>query len=356
MSTAFDRPLLFFIDEGQELAAQRNFAPKILRLRNKWIYLVAGFQNPSEAPIEWIANSSLLGFQLIDWRDREVFGNAAGLSRAQKEFLAQLDRGMCVCFLPGLSAWKSAFLTVVPEVAFSTPSESIAAQSKAFLSRFAWKPLGEITTGQDAGEREFDQATERFLRDVLIQAHLQSGITERFERAGIRSASKQGKTIRDLCAGGWIKVWPLAIGRGRPLKLVEPTEKALEHFGVSWKKTRGSLPTRVATQMLEKKFRSRLGWTCVLEGQLVGKQVDLLLRDERNRVVCVEVENSVEHCMHNALHCLSCDEVRKHVVVCLTKKGLDAVKQKFAGFTELAGNERVEPIMLSRALGEGWMP
>lgn len=346
------RPIVLIVDEAQLFVGHAGIAEKILTLRHSGIHVVFVFQNPHLIPAEVIGNlDAHFVFRLHDQRDRQHIARSINLNQRQMNALVSLPQRTSVCFLP-TSPYKRAFELDVPHIDIDRVPQPVAEAS--FIQGLAWEPLTENSSSE--AKVGFDEKTERFMQDVIIKAHEKSGLTHRFERAGIRSASKQGKIIRDLCAGGWIKVWPLAIGRGRPVKLVEPTEKALKHFAVTWKKTRGSLPTRVATQLLAKKFRGILGWTCIAEGKLGDKQVDLLLRDERNQVVCLEIENSIDHAAHNALHCLRFDDVRKHVVVCLTKKGLDAVKKKFAGFKELSGNERIELIVLSKALSEAWLP
>lgn len=59
--------------------------------------------------------------------------------------------------------------------------------------------------------------------------------------------------------------------------------------------------------------------------------------------------------MHNALHCIGCDEVRKHVVLYLTKRAVGAVEKMFAAVPERANNPRIEVLTLAKSLGE-WMP
>ena len=87
------------------------------------------------------------------------------------------------------------------------------------------------------------------------------------------------------------------------------------------------------------------------------KQVDLLCRDVDNKIVSCEIANSPNHEVDNALFCLACDEVRKHVVICTSKKTLDAVKRQFKEVVGLAGNERVEIVTLAQVLNDDdWMP
>ncbi len=352
--------LLFMADEGQGLFAQDGLGDKILLLRHARVHLITNIQNASKCPIELRGNSTLISFQLTDRVDQDVFGKAAGFtSREQFEMLGRLEVGQCVCRLPQ-SKWKSPFLATVPRIEFSEPEFDVEMESKRFLSQFDWTPHEEDEPVGAGSVKDMDKAAERFLRDVLNQAHESSALTARFERAGIRSASKQGQIIKQLIVDGHITVHALAVGRGRPLKLVEPTSKAFEQFDVKWKKTRGLLPTRVATTLLEKKFSKLKGWSFVREGVLrygeAKKAVDVLLRDSANRIVTLEVAGNAEHEVHNCLACLGSDEVRLHVVVCLNKKILEAVKVKFSGFDELVGNERVVLMTLSQALKDEWLP
>ncbi len=357
---AENRPLLLLVDEAQELFQQEGVGAKILALRHYGVHLIANTQNPSRSPVEIRGNSTLVSFRLTDRVDQEVFGKAAGFtSREQFNMLGRLEVGQCICHLPQ-SEWKSPFLATVPRIEFSDPEFDIQAESKRFLSQFDWTPLEEDVPLAAGVAKDMDEPTERFLRDVLNQAHEASPLTQRFERAGVRSASKQGQIIKQLVADGYITVHALAVGRGRPLKLVEPTAKAFNEFDVQWKKSRGSLPTRVATTLLAKKFSKLNGWSCVREGMLrfdeAEKAVDLLLRDSENRIVAVEVAGNPKHEVHNCLACLGSNELRRHVVVCVNKSVLEAVKVKFSGFDELSNSERVWVLTLSQALREDWMP
>lgn len=364
-----DKPLLFFLDEGQVIATQRDFAVKMLQLRHHGIHLLANFQNASLAPIELLGNcDALISFQCVDERDRATFARAANLTSDMMAHLPLLKQGECVCSFPRLG-W-SPLLCSVPRLDFRLiDNEYIARRSVQFLERFPWVASqasandGVADSGSSglSGAGGVDEKTEAFLRDVLNQSHEFSSLMRRFERAGIRSASKQGSILRTLTGEGLVRIWELPVGRGRPLKLVEPTEKAFERYGVTWKVGRGSLPARAATEFLYQKIRRWEGWHCQKEGMLDSgdgeqKRVDLLCRDPENRVVAIEVAGSVGHEVHNALHCLKSVEVRKHVVVCVNKRVCDAVKKRFAGVTELVGNERVEVITLATALRDGWEP
>lgn len=87
-----------------------------------------------------------------------------------------------------------------------------------------------------------------------------------------------------------------------------------------------------------------------------AKQIDLLWRDANNKAVSIEIAGSADHEVHNAINCLGHSEVRKHVVVAVDKKVLEQVKKKFAGFSELAKNDRIEIVTLAQALSETWVP
>jgi hypothetical protein len=140
------------------------------------------------------------------------------------------------------------------------------------------------------------------------------------------------------------------------MKLVEPTDKALEAFKVTWKKTRGALPTRAATGFLLTKLKKLPGWIWLPEGRLGDKPVDLLGRDPQNRVVTVEIAHSDGHEVHNALHCLKFPDVKSHVVVTTTKIVAAKLKKRMAKMPELEANPRLEILPLSTALTDQWSP
>lgn len=348
--------LLFMLDEGQLLAQQRDFASKILQLRHAGISLIMNAQNPSCLPVELLSNSDLISFQLVDRRDKDAFGNAVSLTREQRDHLSQLDQGCCVCFLSGVRC-KGVFLGKVPSVEFSGVELDVEEQSKGFVKQFGWEGIESVKVAE-VGGTQVDVDVEKFLQDVLDQRYEDSAVTKRFERCGIRSASVQGQVIRRLTSEGFIVIYALAVGVGRPWKLVEPTDKCFQKFGVSWKKTRGVLPTRIATKLLRRNFEKLDGWNVVLEGRLEkdGKQIDLLCRDSLNRVVCIEVAFQAGHECHNGRYNISRLEVRKSVVVCLSKKVLAEVKDSFAKDDVLSCSDKVEVLSLPRALSEDWVP
>ncbi len=271
-----DRPLTVFIDEGQVLSQMKNFAETMLTLRHCGIHVVINFQNCCRVPVEISAAcDAQLCFQTNDQRDRAAFQACANLTPEQADHLALLETGECVCFLPG-TRWKVPFLGKVAEVQFcDVADEEIARQSQEFVKQFKWVPVEETGLPIGFGDRErsgkLDANGEAFLRDVLNQAHEFSPLTQRFERAGIRSGTMQGRVLKRLIGDGYIKVWELAIGRGHPIKLVGATGKALAEHGVEWRATgRGTLVTRAATQFMFQKLRRLDGWQVVREGTLDG--------------------------------------------------------------------------------------
>ena len=86
------------------------------------------------------------------------------------------------------------------------------------------------------------------------------------------------------------------------------------------------------------------------------KQVDLLCRDPESNVVTIEIAHSPDHEVHNALHCLSFSEVRKHVVIATSKNVLEALRKKFDSVPELSGNSRIELLTVAKALSAKWIP
>ncbi|MCP4250635.1 MAG: hypothetical protein GY778_26640, partial [bacterium] len=354
------RPLVLIIDEAQHILEHDAVAQQLLTLRHSNIHLIFAVQNPSVVKNEVFNNVDLyLSFRLTDGRERRAIGDAFNLDAGQMDYLATLPQQAAVCFLPHSPVKRSILLNLPFVHADGWRAMPVA----SFLQELSWVPREQTEEGGagDRGDDKFDEQTERFLRDVLNQAFEFSGLTLRFERAGIRSASKQGSVIKRLIGDGYLKIWPLAVGRGRPIKLCEPTVKAFELIGVGeWNKGPGSLPVRAATAFLYKKLTQMLGWNWQKEGKLSDgkdcKAVDLLGRDPDNRVVAVEVAGTEKHEAHNALANLAFPEVRKHVVVCLSNSVLRAVKTKLEGFPELRGNERIEVLTLAKALGDGWMP
>ncbi len=348
--TRMDKRLLMMIDEAQLLMERGEIADQLLKLRHSHLHLCLNLQHPHLVSPKGLGNvDCLLVGSLQHERDRRVIRQQANLTQDQAELLPALESRQCVCSLPR-SSFKRPFILEISYVE-SDDVECVAAAG--FLGELEWTPRS-VENGEKQGSTKLDSQTDTFLRDVLNQAHEFSALTQRFERAGVRSASKQGLIIKRLCAEGYIRIEQLAVGRGRPVKLVEPTDKAIEEFGVKWKKTRGTLLTRAATAWMERKIK-KMGWSVVREGSLGDKQVDLLCRGHDDELVAIEIAGSADHEVHNATANLRFDEVEKHVVVCISKKILDDVKKKFSGMEGLAGNERVEVVLLSKAMGERWV-
>lgn len=176
--------------------------------------------------------------------------------------------------------------TVIPWVPHSpdpAPSDGAESRPSPRQRHFQWNEKAGAGSGRSESVQNSSRLAEKadlFLRDVLNQAHEFSALTGRFQRAGIRSASMQGRILKKLIGEGYIRTWDLAVGRGRPLKLAEPTERAFGEYRVKWKKTRGVLPTRAATEMVYAKICKLDGWSCLKEGALGDKQVDLLCRSK----------------------------------------------------------------------------
>jgi len=307
-----EKPIVLILDEGQIIFRQRNLQTKIVLLRHHGIHLLVNVQNCSLCPVEMTSNSDLLiSFSYADWRDRNAFSKCANLTVEQTAALARLDvssRQYC-CVLPR-SNWKYPFIATVPFVEFQHVSDDVInRQSQEFAQRFDWMPIEEdkgfAFEDSDGGDK-FNQQVRNFLNDVLNKVHEFSRLTNRWQRAGVRSAATQNRMLKQLIAQGYIRVWDLAVNsRGAPIKLVEPTDKAFEEYGVSWKASgRGVLPTRAASDFVFEKLNQIKGWQVVKEGVLEDKQVDLLCRDLDNRVVTVEIANSPGHEVHNAMACL----------------------------------------------------
>ncbi len=279
----------------------------------------------------------------------------------------------------------------------TTKDHDIEKRTETFLDDFGWEPLPanepqpretrkrpagkkaspqgdlfEQTPAPDEKEKtecrapaeksEFDALDEdaqRFLRDVADERHEFDGLTQRFVRADVRSASRQQAILGKLQgAGGWIRLWPLAVGKGRPVKLADPTEKTLKALGLAGRKNRGRgvLPTRAATHLLTEKLRALPGWTVLPEGDLHGKQVDLLCRDEEGKLVTVEVAHTAAHEPHNARHCLRQGEVRRHAIVATSKAVERDVRRLLEKIEGLADDPRLEVLVLSQALLKKWKP
>lgn len=361
------RRLLMVLDEGQVLAKQQDFPQKMLQLRHRGIHLVLNMQNISAAPAEMLGNcDAFVSFQSIDARDRDIITRVMNLPREQSQAIAFLETGQAVGFLPR-SPWKRAFLGSVPRVSqVSRSFGELDNLSSAFFSSYTWNPYQENKPSSPPEKKEeekecakpsgLEEREEALLRDILNQRHEFSALTERFERAGIRSASLQARDIKSLLAKGYIQLFDLAVGRGRPIKLAEPTEKALREFGVTWKKSRGTLTTRAATEFLFRKLKGESGWQCIPEGDLAGKQVDLLCRSGRGDAVAVEIAGSAAHEVHNALHCLQQVEVKAHAIVCVSKDVLTELKKKLNKFPELKTDSRLEVLLLTKALSNKWIP
>lgn len=359
----------FFLDEGQVISKQEGFSQKILQLRHRNVHLVVSFQNCSQAPVELLGNSDLIvSFQSVSMEDRRRFASACNLHHRYIDTLAVLRPGEAVCFLPR-SDWKHPFQTNVPKPEFSEPDYlEMSRRSEVLLSELPWSPLangysierngsrtervGERSAGFDGSVLRSSEE-EMFLQDVLNQRFEFCSLTERFSRLGIRSTSTQAAIRKSVVSSGVVREWTLAKGRGRPVVLTEPTEKLFELHMVRWKKTRGVLPTRAAAFFIREKL-TRAGYSVVPEGGLNGKQVDLLVRDDQNKLITLEIAHSPGHELQNANHCLRESEVIRHVVVCTTRECLGEVRRAFKmRFEDLA---RVESLTLSEALRDEWDP
>jgi len=354
--TGLDKRLLLMIDEAQLLMERGEIADQLLKLRHSYLHLCMNVQHPHLVSPKALGNvDCLLVGALQHERDRRTIQQQANLTPDQSDYLPGLEPRQCVCSLPR-SEFKRPFIIEIP---FVESDDTRKVESAAFLKSLDWTPRGEAAPAERDKEK-YDSQTTAFLRDVLNQAHEFSALTQRFERAGVRSASKQGQIIKRLCSDGLIRVHSLPVGRGRPVKLVEATSRALEMFSVTWRKTRGGLLARAATEWMERKI-VKLGWTCVREGTLTSsgkfageKQVDLLCRGTKGELATVEIAGCADHECHNAIFCARCDEVTKHVVVCVNKKVLAEVKRRFSEIEELRGDPRIEVVVLSKALSEGW--
>jgi len=368
-SKRLERPLLLILDEAQLLLkSEANLAEKMLSLRHSRVHLCCCVQHPSLVQAEVLGNCQLhVCFSLLDERDRFNISKSLGLTQGQAASLMTLGRGQAVCFL-SRSAWRRPFLLNSPVMEIAESAWKY--ERPTFLAELEWTPrvADRVSHRTDSKSQNADgvqargkvpssglsEDEERLLRDVCTQAHEFSKLGDRFERVGIRSASVQRSVLRSLQSKGMIKTWDLAIGRGHPISLLEATDRSFEILKLSkWKSTRGVLPTRAATFVLKKKFEA-LTWTCVLEGLIEGKQVDLLLRHE-GKLFTLEVAHSPDHEVFNARHCLASSEVVSHVVVCTGNKTQEAVEKRFSACSDLSSSKRIEILMLSKALGS-WIP
>lgn len=336
-----------------------TWSQKLGQFRHDGISVILGFQNAGKAPIELTGNcDALIFFQSVDARDRYAIKRTANLSHDQTELIGILNPGQCVLSLSRCDDCKYPVFGIVEELPHQPPSnEEMELGSKEFLKDFHWETLSqEASLDNKVSEQTQDNQAQTFLKDVLNQKHEFSGLTERFQRTGIRSATKQGNVIRELIQDKYIQIYELAIGRGRPIKLVEPKEKAFQEFGISWEKTPGILPTRAATEFLYRKLSQLPEWKWTREGKLGDKQIDLLGRNKDGEVITGEIAHSTGHEVHNAKHCLGFSEVKKHVVVATSKKALEEVKRAFEKWPDLAEDKRIEALVLSQALSDKWIP
>jgi hypothetical protein len=218
---------------------------------------------------------------------------------------------------------------------------------------------GSEGAGVGLDRRVLDGGLFRFMVNVTTESHEYNALTMRMEAAGIRSAELQQRVLKRAVTEGLVTVCELAVGRGRPIKLVEATETGFAWTNAKpWAKTRGTLATRAASHLVHEKLRKLAGWTVVREGFVAGKQVDLVCRDTEGRLVTVEIAGAAgaAHEAHNALHCLAQPEVWKHVVVGVSLNVVDGVRKKFAGFEKLRAGERLAVEPLTRVLREDWKP
>lgn len=356
----FDRPLVVVIDEALLLLKHAELSDRLLHLRHSQCHLVLCVQHPYLVPPQILGNTDCqLAFALQDGRDVRQISQVMHLNREQEQYLTTQDRGHAICFLPR-SKVKDAFAVKIPRLQVDEVAPVV--ETAAFIRELSWEPIKGNGKSQDAksGSGLLDEIEERFLRDVLNQEAFEfSSLTHRFERCALRSASKQGSSLRKLTGLGYISIDSLAIGKGRPLKLVEPTKKLLDMYKVNWKKGKGKLATRAAQEFFYRKMNRLRNWRSEKEGKLCcgdeSKLVDVLSFGPNNEIVTGEIANSLGHETHNALFCLSAPGVVRHVVVTLTQKACKDLTKKFSEVPKLR-DDRVEITVLSRVLKDDWVP
>jgi hypothetical protein len=367
------KPLLFFMDEMQILLkAERNqLTSFLLGCRHLGVHLIMNFQNASSCPPELLSNSdALFCFKQLDERDRQVVKRLANLNDEQSVGLSGLEVGKCMAFFPK-SDWKYPFLGSTPRLeSMRCDDAALKESSRVNASRFSWEDTKSVETLNTGGTGEakvetkgktekkittVEDACEAFMADVMNREFEFSAATQRWERAGVRSASMQEGVLKKLLGDGLIQSDRLPMNlRGPSVVLYEPTAKAFAKYGVQWKSSgRGCLSTRAATFYLKTKLRKIPGLISVVEGSLNGKQVDVLCRQEDGSLTTIEIAGaSGKHECHNALHCLSSNEVRKHIVACLGSKVLADVKRRFLRHDELKTNPRIEIVLFSKFMNE----
>lgn len=252
---------------------------------------------------------------------------------------------------------------------------------EGFLTQFSWKPYeaetpehrnqqGSKIHNKNKSENEssviagdgFNGKLTSFLFDVLNQEHECSDETTRAERSGIRSAATRSAIIKKLEEQGLIRIWKSAIsvGRGRPMNLIEPTELALNQYNVKWKKTRGNLPTRVATKLVYEKTTRFQGLSIIKEGTLrIGqeaKQVDFLVRNESNEVLTIEIAGNASHEIHNAAFALRGMGLKSHIIIAIKTQVLNEVKKKLQKHPTIREDKRLRLILLSQFLNKETLP
>lgn len=359
------KPLVFFLDEAQLLqSSDRNrLSAFILNCRHLGIHLVFNFQNASLCPVELLSNSdAIFSFKQVDERDRQTVRQVANLNEDQADYLAGLDPGQCLAFFPK-SDWKYPILCKTPiQKLISTSNQEILDLSERAVRGLHWTPEEsqpvasddqEAPTADEGQPSGIEQAAEAFMKDVLNQGYEFSPAMQRWERAGIRSASTQEAVLKNLLNQGLVNDDRLPLNlRGPSIVLYEPTAKALNQYGVHWKpRGRGKLSTRAATHHLMEALSGIEGIRPIREGTLEGKQVDILIHHQDGSITTLEIAGATgKHEVHNALHCISIPEVKKHLIVCLGSKVMNEVKRRINAHAELKKNPKLEISLLSRFL------
>lgn len=315
------------------------------------MYVLVGFQNASKVPIEFSGNADMhLFFQCVGYEDRKSASRIACMDREQEEMLSGLEPGECVVYLPK-SKWKHPIYGKSKEMEILEVSEQeISNNSKTYLRQFKWETLPERDiTEQNVGDKE-----KKFLIDVCTEAYQYQGLTQRFERSGIRSAPTQQKVLRELIGKGFIEIAEIQLNeRGRKTKLTQASVEAFSILGMKpWKKGPGLLATRAATHLMSEKLRE-LEWKVVHEGKLEGKAVDLLCTKE-GRAVAIEIAGNPAHEGFNLVSNLKCEALEMHVVIALDKKILKRVNEKISVHLRLEDSERVQTMTLAFALSKKW--
>lgn len=368
-----EKKQVWVLEDVQPLfVGDESFAEKAIEFRHAGIHLVTVLHNPSlVSPALRGQADCIVAMRTMDQRDIDALRDVLGLSKEVASRLRTLENRECFIRLTRSNV-KHVIHGRIREISYGDAEQFLEEKTRRFLSRFSWEALKCESMGSSMSPGNFEKkesnedAAMRFLRFLATgrtEEQEYGSSTVNHEAAGIRGREKRIAVEKILKCQGLIRTYPLAVNpRGRPITLLEPTEKAFEALVLekARKKGPGGLDARASVWYLMRILEAVEGVEVFKEGSLrrvdgEKKQVDLLMRWLTEEAWSCEIAAGAGHEATNALFCLGCSDIERHVVVCTTKKVKEAVLRSFAKHEELREDRRIRVLVLWEALKpEAW--